>query len=672
MNIETILQQPFTDKVKIQLVEKAVISGLEVPKEHLKKALDFYESKEDYFVAADVAEALGDKEKRKLMLNHAASELIKTKAQKDAEFKKVMARIDAGDYFDSKKKYYHHRVDYEVIGEDGGIMGMSVMTRGGKFQTFGDMLGVKKTEGKSFDWCHAQAIKSVLRGDVDDAKSIYSELLDRATKASQSGNGFIKKHTLEPEKVASLALEVGDFDKAYEILDKRGMNHYAAVLAKIQGYFDKANELFDRQIERTISTKSQKGNIRGIKVGGHVNYFHAALVAEMKGDLSKRIEMLAADNKYQELIRLADKGKVDRKVVEPLIKKIRDTYIEESSGISLMDESIGKIEATKIWKQYGLSNLDLLSNALKTKGRMLADNTITYITKVTSKRLFEVALHTKIAADMTVWLGDKEEAIKLRKVAYTFSEKADSHLTSELAIELNDKKLIEDNLEKVTDREDESGKQGGRTYSSERRNLLVALGRFDEALEGTKGFDKRHVLKKAGRWEEICDLIEENKREDVDIGGGLRLDKRDAYKIATEHNLKDRKERIYGKLVDERKGKEDFAFYDMVQIIIDRNDKDLAKKVVDSAKEELFNLPELKSYALNRLEKLLPLAEYVNDKETGDLFTLIPKLGKVKSKTVQHKHDLEGKNRNTENEIKVIFGRAIARYEKYFKPLLDE
>ena len=665
MNIETLLEQPFNEIVKAQLAQKAVIAGLIVPEGHLQKAFDFYKSKGDYFVAADIADELGDKEKRKLMLNNAANKLIKTKAQKKVEFDKVMARIDAGDYYDSKKENYHHRVDYEVIAEDGGLMAMGVLGPNG-FNSLGDLLGVERTEGKSFDWGHVQAIRSVLRGDLDDAKEMYTKLLERAAEASDGGKGFIRTHTLDPIKEATLALEIGEYDKAYEIFDKHNMNHYGAILAKIQGDFDKANELFDKQIERTISTKSPKGNIRGVKVGGHINYYHAASIAEMKGDLSKQIEMLAMDNKYQDLIKMVDEGEASREVIEPLIVEIRNQYIEESSGVSLMDEGIGKLEAAKIWNQYGFSNLELLNHVLKTKKKMFADNTVSYVSKVSDRRLFEVALHTKIAADMTDWLGNKEEATKLKKVAYTFSEKADSHLTPELAIELNDRKLMEANLKKIEGRENEYGKQGGRIYSNERRNLLIALERYDEALEGAEGFDKRYTLEKAGRWGELCDALERREFRDDFSEGPL-----EAYKIAVEHGLTERADRLYGKIVEERKDKGNFAYYDIVPIIIEREDNELAKQVVNAAKEELFALPKFGGYAVNRLANMLPLAEYSNDSQAMDLFTIILPLGKLKSRTVIHKYDLEGIKRNTENEIKVELLRPIARYEKYVKPLLE-
>ncbi|HIH10931.1 TPA: hypothetical protein HA241_01975 [Candidatus Woesearchaeota archaeon] len=643
MNLEELLKLDFTEPIKAHLVQKAVIAGYDVPTEHLSSACDYYERTGDFFVAADIALALDEVDRRAQLLRQAASTLIQTKEERDSELRRQL---------DSEEAVQYARRDYQPIQEGNGFLGGMIMLGiDGSRTDLGQLARDHRAEkGTSFERIHIDAIRCVLRGDLDEAKKMYDRLLDRAQRATRI--------TLKAEEEMSIVLESGNFERAFEIFEQHGTNHYGGILARYLGDEERAVQLFDRQIKSTLSHKSRTSRIRGIKVGRHINYGHAAAVAETKGDIAEVIDIVTQGNDYDHLIKIAEERPDLKPEIEARVREIRDRYIDHASGLSMNSPQLKVRDGIDIWKEYGISSFELIQNTIRSRLRSRTDS-VGYVSNDKKAWLSEARSMVRTSANMSNWLGDQEETKSLHFVAYKLAEINNNILgMADNAVELNDRLLLETVLSKL-DQETEQSFQ-----KTARRNVLVALGRFDEALATAQGFNRKYILEKAERWEELCGGFERNEFDHQHSGNG----KIEAYKIAAEHGLVARADILYSALVRERKKARDkFGYYDLVPIIIERNDRETAQKVIEKAKTELFSSQEIDEYQARRLKDIAELARFVGDAHTENLFTTVSGLYNIRDPLTMHEVELENRSIPKKWEFEVM--KPIRRYEKYVKPL---
>jgi len=658
MDIETLLEQDFTWPVRAHLVKKAVESGEEVPEKYLKPAFVFYEEKEDFFVAADLAEASGDLELRAEMLEKAATHLT-TKEQRHSE---LMEEIKSGE--DRHEKRY----DYTPLQEGRGFLGgMVLVGRDGSKADFGELARKDLAErGLSFEEMHMRAIRAVLRGDLEDARVRYNRILNRAARATVGSRGVIPTGTMRWEEEASLALEIGDFERAYKIFDKHEMSHYGGILARYLGDEERAQGLFDKQIERTITKPTPKASIKGVQIGGEINWGHAALVAEIKGDVSQVIEFDARGNNDESLMKLADKRPELRGEIEPEVRAIRDKYVDKAVAVSTTVPDVGLLRSFEIWRDYGFSRIDVLKRRL-TRSYRSQGGWLSHCFERKEEKIFDAELSSKIAAGISEWLGEGERAHRLRGVAYRLAERSGRLWgMAERAIELGDRDLIRSVLERM-----DANPKDNRTFRDSRSDLLAALGRYDEALEGIEDWKRRMILEKAERWE---DLIRGVESGELTYGRGRSLS--EAYEIAKEHGLTEEADRLYTEIVDSAREREAdkrfgdrYAFAYLAPLIIERGDRDLAKEAVDKSRAELASSDRIIWYEPRALRKMAELAEYIGDAESQAVFARVAELSAFYSPMEDRNYDPSDGDKSSKEKVEGEFMGPIKRYEKYVKPL---
>ena len=623
MDLEELLNQRFSKPLRAYLTKQAVILNEEVSPNRLETALIFYENKGDFFVAADLAQALGNQRKRKEMLNQAASDLIKTKDERDVEWKRSLRTVE---------RKHLCQEDYSPIKERDGFLGGLVV---GDFNFTTNNRRDLNEGGNNVEKSHIEAIRSVLRGDLTEAKQKYTQLLNLVERINRRVNKESNVMRIKPEEELSLALEIGYFDRAFEICERYGMNHYGGILARYLGEEKLAERLFNRQIRLATSKR---------------RYGHAAFVAELKGDLVQVVELLAKDQNYSRLIELVVNHPELNDLIEQKMREGRRFCLRQAESLFLTYPDLNEEGRIKLGLEDRKSIWERTKYKITTK---LFDHNLRR-----SERIDRINAAILISQK----LGENDIVSNLKRAVYHFA-KEDGDATGMVyaAIDIGEENLFREVLSFLD----------GRDNPNLKVQLLIGSKRWDEALVLAQDYQKRQILEEAGRFEDLCDLIERGKYEEVHIGSGICLGKIDAYRIAVEHQLIPRANRLYSELVEERKQNREtddrYPFSDLAEIIIERRDADLAREIVIKSMAELQLQTELSEDEAISLKKYALVAKYLGEEETADIFTTVSRLA-LGTDTLHIKTRGLGQNEVAEfGQLEVL--KPLRRYEKYVKLL---